>query len=458
MDGEIVRIERTQRGLSQARFSELCDIPQQLISAFELGKITLSDLHLKVITDTLNDDESISRIRNRAKRYRTHSHTTVRRADRSEQAKQTPRNLEYLAILAGLMSNAQANRTDSPGALSLFAGCGGLSLGLKSAGFQIKGYVEKDPLLRAIYRENFQGVDCVGQDISALTAENIRKWKERTGSVDLIAGGPPCQGFSLAGKRHVNDARNNLFQDYLRTVEIIQPRAAILENVRRLTSMKNKDGQLVKDLIIDGFRSLGYRVEAFEINAKDYGVPQHRERVVFVALRTDVDQSPTFPHKTHGCESDLFNNLQPYVTFADACSDLPYIESGGTSDDALHFAVAHPEHVIRWLWDVPQGKSAHDNSSPDDRPPSGYNTTYKRQVWHEPGGAVQTTFGMISGCRNVHPIATRSLTIREATRLQSFPDSFRFSGNLSTVRTGIGNAVPPLLAAAIGRHLLKMLR
>jgi DNA (cytosine-5)-methyltransferase 1 len=179
--------------------------------------------------------------------------------------------------------------------------------------------------------------------------------------------------------------------------------------------------------------------------------------VVFVALRADINQQPTFPYKTHGYDSDLFNDPKPYVTFADACSDLPYLESGGTSDDPLHFAVAHPEHVISWLWDVPQGKSAHDNSNPDDRPPSGYNTTYKRQVWNEPGGAVQTTFGMISGCRNVHPIATRSLTIREATRLQSFPDSFRFSGTLSTIRTGIGNAVPPLLAAAIGRHLIKVI-
>ena len=115
--------------------------------------------------------------------------------------------------------------------------------------------------------------------------------------------------------------------------------------------------------------------------------------------------------------------------------------------------MSHPKHVIEWLWDVPEGASAHDNEDERLRPPSGYNTTYKRQVWFEPGATVQTTFGMISGCRNVHPLATRSLTVREAARLQTFPDSFKFVGSLQTVRTGIGNAVPPLLAYELGRHI-----
>jgi DNA mismatch endonuclease Vsr len=109
--------------------------------------------------------------------------------------------------------------------------------------------------------------------------------------------------------------------------------------------------------------------------------------------------------------------------------------------------------VVDWLWDVPEGRSAHENADPAKRPPSGYNTTYKRQVWHEPASTVQTTFGMISGCRNVHPIATRSLTIREAARIQSFPDSFLFQGSRGAIRKGIGNAVPPLLALALASHL-----
>jgi DNA (cytosine-5)-methyltransferase 1 len=110
------------------------------------------------------------------------------------------------------------------------------------------------------------------------------------------------------------------------------------------------------------------------------------------------------------------------------------------------------------LWDVPQGKSAHDNEDPRLRPPSGYNTTYKRQVWDEPAATVQTTSAMISGCRNVHPFATRSLTIREAARIQSFPDSFKFVGTTGAIRTGIGNAVPPLLAYALANHISPVLK
>ena len=190
----------------------------------------------------------------------------------------------------------------------------------------------------------------------------------------------------------------------------------------------------------------------FEINAKDYGIPQHRERVLFIALRKDLNKQPTIPARTHGNKKNLL--LKGYRTFADACSDLPYIESGQVSaEDKLHAAVTHPNHVIKWLWDVPQGESAHDNKDINNRPPSGYNTTYKRQIWTEPAATVQTTFGMISGCRTVHPIATRSLTIREAARIQSFPDQFHFSGALGCIRKSIGNAVPPLLAFILAEHI-----
>ena len=135
---------------------------------------------------------------------------------------------------------------------------------------------------------------------------------------------------------------------------------------------------------------------------------------------------------------------------------MEYLESGERSKtDEYHRAVDHPEHVIRWLVDVPEGKSAHDNKDPILRPPSGYNTTYKRQVWSEPAGTVATTYGMISGCRNVHPIATRALTTREALRLQSFPNSFKLIGNDGQIRTVIGNAVPPLLAYELSKHIIK---
>ena len=220
--------------------------------------------------------------------------------------------------------------------------------------------------------------------------------------------------------------------------------------------MKSPSGGFVKNEICEEFRGHGYAIRCFEVNAKDYGVPQHRERVFFIAVRDDLRFTPSIPNITNGVGADLFSHRLPYRTFADACSDLPYLESGERSADLLHHAVKHPAHIIRWLWDVMEGCSA-TKMRTRCSPPSGYNTTYKRQMWSEPASTVQTTFGMISGCRNVHPIATRSLTIREAARIQSFPDSFKFFGSLGSIRTAIGNAVPPLLAYVIAQHLRGLL-
>ncbi|MBT6052243.1 MAG: DNA cytosine methyltransferase, partial [Candidatus Scalindua sp.] len=177
---------------------------------------------------------------------------------------------------------------------------------------------------------------------------------------------------------------------------------------------------------------------------------QHRERVIFIGLRYDLDTPPSIPLPGYG--SDL--NKTPCFTFGDAVSDLKFLESGEWCPfDSYHKAVSHPEHVIKWLLDVPEGKSAHENLNESLRPPSGYNTTYKRLVWDAPAGTVTTNYSMISGCRNVHPVATRALTTREALRLQSFPDSFRLTGKKGDVSTTIGNAVPPLLAYFLGKHI-----
>jgi DNA (cytosine-5)-methyltransferase 1 len=333
-------------------------------------------------------------------------------------------------------------------------------LGFSAAGFELKAFLEIDDGLSRIYKLNFPHSLALGGDITAVSRQALLAFAKRLGSVDVIIGGPPCQGFSLAGKRNVDDPRNELFKHYLRFVDVLRPKVAVLENVRLLTSMRSASGSLVKDDVCASFREHGYNVKCFEINAKEYGVPQHRERLLFVAMRSDLGLLPELPDCTHGeCLGlGLFSSVLPYRTFGDACSDLPFIESGESSDDPLHVAVRHPAHVIEWLWDVPEGRSAHDNMDQSKRPPSGYNTTYKRQVWGEPAGTVQTTFGMISGCRNVHPIATRSLTIREAARVQSFPDTYRFVGNAGTIRTGIGNAVPPLLAYRMAQYLIQLLQ
>lgn len=437
-----LREKREVHGLSQARLAEISGIPQHLLSAYELGKTNLPLDAVEKINALLLDTKSLSNVTSRKKRYREHVYQAVEHDPRRvEKYQKSARNAEYLELLKQLSNHKRAKLCGLK-AVSLFAGCGGFSLGFKAAGIDILGFLEIEDGLRAIYKENFPSAQEIGSDITTVSEEKIQEIAAM-GSIDMLIGGPPCQGFSLSGKRNVDDPRNELFRHYMRFVKGLKPSIAIIENVRLLTSMKSKTGRLVKDEIVEAFAECGYRTNFYEINAKHYGVPQHRERVIFVAIREDLKIAPRLPDFTHG-EAGLLG--RPTFTFADACSDLPYLESGEKSSDKLHTAVTHPKHVIDWLWDVAEGYSAHDNENPALRPPSGYNTTYKRQVWREPAATVQTTFGMISGCRNVHPIATRALTVREAARIQSFPDNYIFKGSNGIIRTGIGNAVPPLLA------------
>jgi DNA (cytosine-5)-methyltransferase 1 len=454
MNGADIRERREKLGLSQAKFSELTGIAQHLISSFELGKSDLAPGQLNVIVYLLGDEQRVAALAGRKKRYRTHEYgNRGLREDRSSLSTQSAENRVYTRLLKEL-EDGRGNRLTGLSALSLFSGCGGFSLGFSWAGFAVKGFVELEAGLRKIYRSNFpNAVEC-GSNITEVTSSQLSSLGKQIGKIDVIIGGPPCQGFSLSGKRDVNDPRNSLFKHYLRFVDQFRPKMAILENVRLLTSMKNDQGGYVRDDILAEFAKHGYKVQFFEINAKNYGVPQHRERVLFVAVAVDCGFNPSLPEPSFGAANDLFGRMKSPRTFADACSDLEYVESGEKSKaDKYHEAVNHPSHVLEWLWDTPQGKSAHDNDDSRLRPPSGYNTTYKRQIWNEPAATVQTTFGMISGCRNVHPIATRSLTIREAARIQSFPDTYKFTGTAGTIRTGIGNAVPPLLAYELGKHV-----
>jgi DNA (cytosine-5)-methyltransferase 1 len=450
--------KRQEIGLSQAKLAELACVPQHLLSAFELDKSSLNNNYIGSIEEILKTISETKITEIKKKRYQSHSFNGIAKdTTRVSQIKRTQVNKDYLELLKQLEKNRRT-KSKKGKVLSFFSGCGGFSLGFSWANFEVLGFLELKKEFRRIYQENFPSAVELGYDIQKITSQDIIEWKNKFGDIDVIIGGPPCQGFSLSGKRDKSDARNTLFKDYLKVIRALQPKIAVMENVRLLTSMKNEDGFLVLKNIYEEFEKSGYKVKHFEVNAKKFGVPQHRERVFFIAVREDLKLLPTFPNETHGEFSDLFSTVEPYRTFADACSDLEFLESGEKSEtDFLHEAVNHPDHVINWLWNVEQGKSAHENEDVNLRPPSGYNTTYKRQIWNEPASTVQTTFGMISGCRNVHPIATRSLTIREALRIQSFPDSYKFVGSLGDIRATIGNAVPPLLAYQIAKHIAQIL-
>ncbi len=453
-----LKAKRQEIGLSQAKLAKLACVPQHLLSAFELDKSSLNTNYIGSIEEILETISETKITELKKKRYQSHSFNGIAKdTTRASQIRQTEANKDYLELLKQLEKD-RYTQSKKGKVLSFFSGCGGFSLGFNWANFNILGFLELKKEFRQIYHQNFPNAVELGSDIQKITPQDIIEWNNKFGDIDVIIGGPPCQGFSLSGKRDKSDERNPLFKDYLKAVRGLQPKIAVMENVRLLTSMKNEDGSLVLNNIYEEFAKSGYIVKHFEVNAKNFGVPQHRERVFFIAVRKNLNLLPTFPNETHGEFSDLFSTTEYYRIFADACSDLEFLESGEKCEkDIFHEAVKHPDHVINWLWNVPQGKSAHENEDVTLRPPSGYNTTYKRQIWNEPASTVQTTFGMISGCRNVHPIATRSLTIREALRIQSFPDSYKFVGSLGDIRATIGNAVPPLLAYQIAQHLAQIL-
>ena len=449
-----IRYIRKKLGVSQAQLAEIAQIRQHRLSSIELGKEPPTQEETKHIAQIFDEIESGNISIRKKKRISKVKFESSIIADNPRRGyTRTNRNEEYLTNLDTLNKKFHQKKENCPIAVSFFAGCGGLCYGITAAGFNIVASNELVEEYKSMYKENFPNANFLSNDIKDITDDEIDDILCKYPEVDLMAGGPPCQGFSLAGKRDVSDQRNTLFSYYLRIANKIKPKVILMENVKLLTSMKNQKGKLVKDEIIKTFTEIGYDSNFFIVNAAEFGVPQNRLRVIFIGVRKDLNLRPEIAETICSDKPELFKK-PAYYSFGDAVSDLDFLESGEQSKtDKYHKAISHPEHVLRWLYNVPQGKSAHDNEDPTLRPPSGYNTTYKRQIWNEPGATVQTTFGMISGCNNVHPIATRSLTTREAMRLQSFPDTFKFVGKEGDIRTTIGNAVPPLLAYHIASFI-----
>lgn len=456
-----IRNERKSRKLSQAKFARLLGLRQYILSAWELGKAHPSESETERIKSTLTlfDNEAKNGNTEKILKRKTPKNVSFSFAETNFINGDKKENNRPYSPYSDMLLSFETPTSSGLNAISLFSGCGGFSLGFHWAGIEVVGYVELADSARGIYQENFPNSKCLGTNIREITDEEINGWKKQFGHINILFGGPPCQGFSLAGKRDKYDPRNELYKEFVRVASTLKPDVILMENVRLITSMKASDNSPITSHILRDFDAAGYRCRFQPVNAQDYGVPQFRERVFFIGVRKDFSEKGiVFPEKTHGFDEGLplFGvTLKKYATFRDATFDLESLESGEISHDEWHFAVKHPDHVIQMLKDVPEGGSAHDNPNPKLRPTSGYNTTYKRLIWDEPSSTISTNFGMISGSRNVHPTNTRSITIREALRCQSFPDTFKLRGTLGEIRTALGNAVPPLLAKALAEHLIK---
>ncbi|EPI00082.1 DNA (cytosine-5-)-methyltransferase [Enterococcus faecalis 20-SD-BW-08] len=290
-------------------------------------------------------------------------------------------------------------------------------------------------------------------------------------SVDLIFGGPPCQGFSMAGRRirkdkpFFEDERNLLFLEFLRMVTYLKPKIFIIENV---PGMLNYDNGRVKREVEERFGALGYDVKSKVLSAEKFGVPQKRKRAIFIGNNLGIDSETLFPDET--------NNEENYVTVWDAISDLPSLKSGegiepctytkapqnsyqllmrNTKDDLFynHTASIHKKKTIEILKLIKPGQTMKD--LPENmRTKSVHSGAYGRMMKNEPSYTLTTRLNTPSVGRITHPVDDRTITPREAARIQSFPDNYHFIGDITTVGMQVGNSVPPLLGKAIADSIL----
>lgn len=389
----------------------------------------------------------------------------------------------------------------------LFAGAGGLTVGLHAAGFRSVFFNEIDDAASATFQHNFPEARAYTCPIEELTAERIfRDTQLEPGQLDLLVGGPPCQGFSInAPIRSERDDRNHLFRHYVRLVcEGLRPKCLVLENVPGLISMGS--GKTLQD-VLAAFGEAGYRAEARILNAAHYGVPEERWRLIILATRLN-GAVLRFPNPTHYSKQranfsggrthtftyavrpeahrDMFggSGLARPVTVGEAIDDLPAITSGGGKDELQYEHEARNAYQrgmrggakvlfnhhcaglsainLERLSHVPPGGSWRD--IPEQLLPEGmkrarrsdHTKRYGRLNPEAPSGTIMTKCDPHWGTV-VHYDQDRILSVRECARIQSFPDAFRFLGNKQQQYRQVGNAVPPLLATAIAEAIKDVL-
>jgi DNA (cytosine-5)-methyltransferase 1 len=333
------------------------------------------------------------------------------------------------------------NKHFMPQYIDLFAGSGGLSLGFDWAGFDNVFSVEYDHEICETYRHNFPNHKLIECDITKLEDERILELVEGH-EVDVVIGGPPCQGFSMAGnigRLFADDPRNHLFKEFVRVVRLVKPQCFVMENVARLyTHLKGK----TRKEIIRYFEKLGYVVEARIVCAADYGVPQYRNRVLFIGKLTDDKKYQVhFPQKVN----------KPAPTIKDAIEKYPPLLNGEVSDIPNHEAMTHSAQMLEKMSYVKDG-GGRDDIPESIRPQKGDVRKYIRYDSTKP--AICITGDM----RKVfHYSQNRALTVRELAAIQTYPDTFIFLGNKIKQQQMVGNSVPPLLAKAIAEAVKTML-
>lgn len=344
--------------------------------------------------------------------------------------------------------------------IDIFSGCGGLSYGFELAGFDVILGIDNDEAALSSFKHNHKNSSILLGDISILSYEDVRSVIGDT-NVDVIVGGPPCQGMSLSGPRQFHDPRNRLYLSFIQKVKEFRPKAFVIENVPGLLGLFK--GQ-IKENILDEFEQLGYDVKYELLLASDYGVPQNRKRVFFVGFLKELNVDFSFPSPTtlfdhekvsaYGATSDLpklsnpfdlGEELQNYIS--PPLNSYQEFMRQNSSNVYNHISTKHSEQTRNVISLVPEGGNYKD--LPEEyRGTRKFNVAWTRYHSEKPTPTIDT------GHRHhFHYKENRVPTVRENARFQSFPDTFIFMGNKTQQYRQVGNAVPPLLAYEIAKKI-----
>ncbi|MCZ8548700.1 DNA cytosine methyltransferase [Mesorhizobium qingshengii] len=357
-------------------------------------------------------------------------------------------------------------------AIDLFCGAGGLSEGFRQAGFHVVAGNDFDDRAGETFAATHREAKFLPGAIQQYSADDFLKaGGVKAGELDVLVGGPPCQGYSVYNhQRGLHDPRASLYLEYLRIVEGVKPKWVVLENV---TGMTSAGGGGAVGAILEGLKDLGYKVESRILKAEEYGIPQERRRIVFIGNR--VGAPIPWPNPTHG------PGLKPFVSVMDAISDLPVLANGEGSElakyrtkpaSAFQTAMRGDSKALTNHWAaklsrvnldrmafIPEGGSWRD--IPFDLLPKGmkrakrsdHTKRYGRLRWAGLASTILTKCDPHWGAY-FHPSQDRAITVREAARLQSFPDWFDFKGSRTEQYIQVGNAVPPLLGRKIAESIM----
>lgn len=347
-------------------------------------------------------------------------------------------------------------------AIDLFSGCGGFSYGFQQAGFHVALGVDNTGIALQTFEKNHKDSKALLLDLHEDSSIDKIVDELKGKEVDVIIAGPPCQGFSLTGTRNENDERNSLFYSVFKLAERINPQAIIIENVPGLLNLY---GGKAKKEIIRLCEEMGYSCNPKLLYAPDYGVPQIRKRVFFVAIKKELGNFE-FPEailtekEYIGCEDaigdlpDLLNNLGSEEASYDKepFSDYQVMMRNGNKFLRNHLGTVHSDHVVSVIAQVPEGGN-HKDLPPGVGDSRKFNEAWTRYHSKKPSKTIDT------GHRNhFHYKWNRVPSVRENARLQSFPDNFVFLGNKTEQYRQVGNAVPPLLGKVLAEKLLEYLR